>query len=122
MLNQDLPFLTLILLIESALDASLRGRSTGSDVERLAVQCAEAARFDALTAAEQDVLRVLARGASASGIAASSHRSLTTVRSHIKAVLAKLQVTSQVAAVAVAHRVAPTAWFDVSGEANPQLW
>ena len=57
-----------------------------------------------LTARERLVLQHLAAGRSAEEIARSEFVSLTTVRTHIRAVLSKLGVKSQLGAVAIAHR------------------
>ena len=61
------------------------------------------APFDALTPKEQAVLAHLLAGESAETIAERSYVSLATVRSHIRAILLKLGVNSQLAAVAVAR-------------------
>jgi two-component system, NarL family, nitrate/nitrite response regulator NarL len=63
-------------------------------------------RFDALTPREALVLGALSNGLSAEEIARQHFVALTTVRSQIRAVLQKLGVRSQLAAVAVAdaHR------------------
>jgi two-component system nitrate/nitrite response regulator NarL len=58
--------------------------------------------FDTLTPRERDVLAALIDGRSAEQIATDGHVSLTTVRTHIRSVLAKLEVRSQLAAVALA--------------------
>jgi two-component system nitrate/nitrite response regulator NarL len=63
------------------------------------------APFERLTPRERAVLRALMDGTSATDIARSAVVSLTTVRSHIRAILQKLDVGSQLAAVALAHRV-----------------
>ncbi len=60
--------------------------------------------FDRLTPREQDVLRSLLEGRSAETIARDAYVSIATVRSQIRAVLLKLEVNSQLAAVALAHR------------------
>jgi two-component system, NarL family, nitrate/nitrite response regulator NarL len=60
-------------------------------------------RFAALTTREQQVLVHLMRGHSAESIAEAEVVALSTVRSHIRSVLAKLGVSSQLAAVAVAQ-------------------
>jgi DNA-binding NarL/FixJ family response regulator len=62
------------------------------------------ARFERLTERERVVLDALMDGASAEDIARASLVSLTTVRSQIRAILQKLEVRSQIAAVATAHR------------------
>jgi two-component system nitrate/nitrite response regulator NarL len=61
-------------------------------------------RFERLTARERDVLDALMDGLSAEEIAAETYVSMTTVRSHIRSVLQKLEVKSQLAAVALAIR------------------
>jgi DNA-binding NarL/FixJ family response regulator len=67
----------------------------------------EAARlepFERLTVREAEVLSELMGGANADQIAERAFVSVSTVRSHIKAILWKLGVTSQLAAVAAAQR------------------
>ncbi len=69
------------------------------------------APFEALSARERDVLRLIVEGQQAAAIAKASYVSLATVRTQIRSILMKLEVSSQVAAVAVArqHR-----WFETS--------
>jgi DNA-binding NarL/FixJ family response regulator len=62
------------------------------------------APFAALSPREAAVLGRLMAGESADSIAAASFVALATVRSQVRAVLAKLGVNSQLAAVAAAHR------------------
>jgi DNA-binding NarL/FixJ family response regulator len=62
------------------------------------------ARFEALSPREQAVLRRLMAGESAETIADRSYVSLATVRSQIRAILLKLGVNSQLAAVALARQ------------------
>lgn len=57
-----------------------------------------------LTAREAEVLDLLMQGHSAASTADSLVLTVTTVRTHIQAILRKLQVSSQMAAVAVACR------------------
>jgi DNA-binding NarL/FixJ family response regulator len=61
------------------------------------------APFLALSRREQMVLGHLIAGESAEAIADRLYLSLATVRSHIRAILVKLGVNSQLAAVALAH-------------------
>ena len=61
------------------------------------------APFTTLTPREGAVLERLMHGESAESIAASSYVALSTVRSQIRAVLTKLGVSSQLAAVAMAY-------------------
>ena len=62
------------------------------------------APFERLTVRESEVLADLIDGKNADTIARDSFVSVATVRSHIKALLAKLGVNSQLAAVALARR------------------
>jgi len=61
-------------------------------------------RFERLTPRECDVLDALMQGRTAEEIASDTFVSVTTVRSHIRSVLQKLEVNSQLAAVASAIR------------------
>lgn len=63
------------------------------------------AAFERLTPREREVLAELSRGRTAAVIAEASFVSLSTVRSQIRSVLTKLGVTSQLAAVALAHEL-----------------
>ena len=72
--------------------------------QRRAAREEELAPFDALTARERSVLDGLLDGLSAEEIAERDYVSLATVRTQIRAVLTKLDVTSQLAAVARARR------------------
>jgi DNA-binding NarL/FixJ family response regulator len=68
--------------------------------------------FDALSVREREVLELLACGLTADAIAARIFVSVATVRTHIQAVLRKLGVSSQLAAVA---RVRESGWaFDAA--------
>lgn len=60
--------------------------------------------FDRLTPAEAEVLGRLMEGASAEAIATERVVSVRTVRTQIEAILAKLEVHSQLGAVALANR------------------
>jgi DNA-binding NarL/FixJ family response regulator len=62
------------------------------------------ARFDLLTAREAEVLGELMAGRQVSEIARRSFVSESTVRTQVKSVLGKLQVSSQLTAVGLAHR------------------
>jgi DNA-binding NarL/FixJ family response regulator len=67
------------------------------------------APFEALSARERDVLRQIVEGHQAAVIAKASYVSVATVRTQIRSILLKLEVTSQVAAVALARQ---GGWFD----------
>src|SRR4051812_18307414 len=62
------------------------------------------APFERLSAREGEVLRALAAGQSVGHIAMTSFVSEATVRSQVRAILTKLGVSSQLEAVAAAHR------------------
>lgn len=68
-----------------------------------AEEAARLASFKALTPREQFVLAQLMAGRTVDQIASTSVVSLTTVRTHVRSILAKLDVHSQIAAVAAAH-------------------
>jgi two-component system, NarL family, nitrate/nitrite response regulator NarL len=82
-------------------------RQRQADRERLAP-------FERLTSREQQVLAGLMDGKSAEKIAEESFVSLATVRSQIRAILLKLDVNSQLAAVAMASHAGwgPTAQLE----------
>ena len=65
-------------------------------------------RFDrptkSLTSRQRDVLRLIANGESAKGIATRLHISPTTARNHTQRILTKLGVHSKLEALAVAYR------------------
>ena len=62
-------------------------------------------RLDQLTVREREVLAHLMRGRTVREIATVGVVSEATVRTQVKAILAKLDVTSQIAAVGLAHQV-----------------
>jgi two-component system, NarL family, nitrate/nitrite response regulator NarL len=68
-----------------------------------AAQLAES--FEHLTPRESQVLAYLMQGRTVREIAAAATLSESTVRGHVKLILAKLGVSSQLAAVGLAHRV-----------------
>lgn len=62
-------------------------------------------RLDRLSARERQVLENLSRGHTVAEIASEAYVSVGTVRSQVRAVLTKLEVKSQIAAVALLERV-----------------
>lgn len=76
-----------------------------------------ASMFVRLSPREAAVLGMMMDGLSADGIAEASFVALTTVRAQIRAVLTKLGVNSQLAAVAMAHKAG---WRPPTGE-QPDL-
>ena len=67
------------------------------------------APFEALSGRERDVLRLICEGHQAAAIAQASYVSLATVRTQIRSILLKLDVTSQLAAAGLARQ---NGWFD----------
>lgn len=90
------------------LDPELRLALTAEVSAGRARRAAALAPFAQLTEREQATLHSLCHGASVTTIAAEWVVSEATVRSHVRAVLMKLGVSSQLAAVALALR---TGWF-----------
>ena len=78
--------------------------------EVLATHRKNAERLTTLSPREREVLGRLTQGATAATIAADTHTSIRTVHTHIHRILTKLEVSSQVAATAIAvrHREQPT--------------
>lgn len=62
-------------------------------------------RFERLSRREEEVLQHLRNGRTVSQIAALNFVSPATVRTQVKSILAKLEVTSQIAAVGASHRL-----------------
>jgi DNA-binding NarL/FixJ family response regulator len=104
----DLPFVDLLTAVVRGL--MRRPSTSGRDARRRRLLDAlhhrrrEEQLLRTLTPREQQVLRALAVGRSADEIATEERLSVATVRSHIQAVLRKLEVSSQLAAVAVGRR------------------
>jgi DNA-binding CsgD family transcriptional regulator len=103
--DADQPFGDLIRSLDRVLRMGVSA-PPGELVATLRARERDARLFEALTPREQQVLGAMLAGASAAEIAAMEQVSLATVRSHIRSVLAKLGVSSQLAAVALAHRAA----------------
>jgi two-component system nitrate/nitrite response regulator NarL len=82
-------------------DADLLGELQGFRRDRAALL----ARFAQLSTRESEVLEELMRGKAPAEIATSSYVSIATIRSQIKAILRKLEVNSQLAAVALAYQL-----------------
>jgi two-component system, NarL family, nitrate/nitrite response regulator NarL len=108
--SKNVPFAK---LQEAVLDA-VGGRAVMPETEKLALldaaaqwrreELARTVPFESLTKRERAVLGHLVDGRSADEIAASEFVSLATVRSQIQSILRKLQVNSQLAAVALAKQ------------------
>jgi two-component system nitrate/nitrite response regulator NarL len=109
-----LPKSTPLPVMLAALARVVRGEPVHAPHERdRLVRCARVqaaqerrlrAPLDRLTPREAEVLRQLGDGVPAAGIAEREVVAETTVRAHIRAVLRKLEVSSQLQAVAAARR------------------
>lgn len=101
----------------AAARASTRTGDTAARLQHLAAaRTAESTRlmaFENLTPRESSTLAALCAGESPQDIASSSFVALSTVRTHIKSVLRKLEVNSQLEAVAFAHR---SGWLALQGD------
>jgi two-component system, NarL family, nitrate/nitrite response regulator NarL len=69
--------------------------------------------FDQLTLRESEVLGLLMQGHTVRDVARHSNTAETTVRTQVKSILAKLEVSSQLAAVGLAYQVGWRAPFDL---------
>jgi DNA-binding NarL/FixJ family response regulator len=104
-------FAALVSRVQSALaatvplDAEHRVQLLEELRRRRARQRTALAPFDQLTEREAETLRALARGSSVAVIAREWVVSEATMRSHVRSILGKLGVSSQLAAVAAAVRV-----------------
>lgn len=108
-----LPKSTPLDQLVAAVGAAVEGREVvaRTDVDRLRQQAREAARdraerlapFAVLSPRETEVLRALAQGRHVAEIASDAVVSEATVRAQVRAVLTKLGVGSQLAAVAMAN-------------------
>lgn len=114
-LVKSVPFEQLLAVVRDA----LAGRAVLSDGERFellaqlrqkrAVETAQLAPFDRLTPREKQVLRDLAEGLTVEAIAHQSVVSPATVRTQVRGILTKLDVGTQLAAVARARQ---SGWLD----------
>jgi DNA-binding NarL/FixJ family response regulator len=89
-------------------DSLLSPSVTSRVIERMARQpgpdASQVARLDELTSREREVLELLARGLSNAEIATMLRIEESTVKTHVKRLLAKLRVRDRVQAVIFAHQ------------------
>lgn len=100
------PFCDLVAVVSTFLHDPGTGHDKAELLRRLRARELETRQFAAMTRRELDVLTALLRGSAAADIAHVEHVSMPTVRTHIRGVLTKAGVQSQVAAVALAYRSA----------------
>lgn len=99
--DRDLPVLDLLAAVQRGLTAPVPPMGLLADLHARQRSCD---RLDRLTPRERTVLTELAQGMAAADIARLEHVSITTVRAHIRSILLKLDVSSQLAAVAVGRQ------------------
>ena len=107
-LDADQPFTDLVRALDAALAQPITPPDAAHEMARLVTELrdrdAAAERFDALTTRERQVLGQLIIGRVAAEIASGESISMPTARSHIRSILTKLGVSSQLAAVALAQK------------------
>lgn len=110
-LDKAMPFAHLVAAVAEVAtgayvgDAARRHAIVRAAHERQRSGDAAAAVLARLTTREREVLDELCRGRSAEEVAGDDHVSIATVRAQIRSVLTKLEVRSQLAAVARAHQL-----------------
>lgn len=109
-INADQPYRRLLTFVDAALASVPPAAPTIAMAQRermltdLRQRAEEARRFRELTEGECAVLASMAAGLSAESIASARSVGLSTVRSQIAAILRKLGVQSQTAAVSLTHK------------------
>jgi two-component system, NarL family, nitrate/nitrite response regulator NarL len=104
--NSHMPFTSLLDQVQAELNDVCTEGATYAEalVARLVSRVAEAQRIAALTDREFEVLGSIYAGGSVAGVAQSAHISAATVRAHVRSILHKLQVHSQIEACAMLRR------------------
>jgi DNA-binding NarL/FixJ family response regulator len=93
------------VIVGEAANTQLQPRELDAPVTKEGPRTAPAQRpLESLTPREREVLRCLMDGKTVDEIAGGAALSVATVRSHVHAILTKLGVNCQLAAVAAAHR------------------
>jgi len=111
-LDQSVPLLALLTVLEHHLRAPPGPGPPDTAVAReLERRHDEHVGLSRLTATEESVLALLTAGVDATQIGVHRHLSLNTVRTHIRSILSKLGVRSQLEAVAVARRSGHPPWL-----------
>jgi DNA-binding CsgD family transcriptional regulator len=101
--DADLPLAAQLRATDRAL-ASAAGAADSGVAALVRSWVADADRIDRLTSRELEILDRIMCGESAAAVAAHLMVEVTTVRTHIRSILSKLDVPSQLAAAAVACR------------------
>lgn len=113
-LNRMTAFVPLLHLVERALvrHSEAMTQSAPQVAASLRLRHRERLTMQQLTRTEREVLRAMVAGLTAAEIGRLRHVSLNTIRTHIKSIMAKLEVSTQLAAVAIARRTADPACGD----------
>ena len=110
-IHKSVPFATIIDIVtrlragRAVMNRERRAELLQTHRETMAAQRAVRERFDQITRREAEVLGLLMGGHQVSEIARTRFVSESTVRTQVKSILAKLQVSSQLTAVGLAHQV-----------------
>jgi len=102
--GSDCRIVHILTPIPRAIDDAPAARKTNGHAVAAPAREGRAAQPYGLTAREYEVLRLLAHGGDCHGIAGALFISLPTVRNHVHNFLRKMNVHSQVEAVALAYR------------------
>ena len=90
---------------EKVLSDDERHRLVAAADEQRHTRAAQSARFARLSPTEREILMALLDGRAPKQVAADRHVAVSTIRSQIQSVLAKLEVNREREAVALAHQV-----------------
>jgi two-component system, NarL family, nitrate/nitrite response regulator NarL len=105
-INSSIPFDMLLSELHAVLSlkATAVSRDTSDVIRRIRIRAEETERIETLTDREFEVLGMLYAGCSAETLAQALHISVTTARAHIRHILHKLDVHSQIEACALLRR------------------
>ncbi|NHP16481.1 response regulator transcription factor [Rhodococcus sp. IC4_135] len=105
-LNSQLPFASLLDELQAALNpnSAQPAHDTSSLVQRIRLRAEEFARISSLTDREFEIMGLLYGGSNVDSIARTAHIAPTTVRAHIRSILQKLGVHSQLEACGMLRR------------------
>lgn len=105
-LNSQLPFPALLDELQAALNpnSTQPAHDNSALVQRIRLRTEETARISSLTDREFEIVGLLYGGSNVDLIARTAHIAPTTVRAHIRSILQKLGVHSQLEACAMLRR------------------
>ena len=105
-LNSQLPITSLLDELQAAINpnSARSAHDKSSLVQRIRLRTEEFARISSLTDREFEIVGLLYGGSNVDSIARTAHIAPTTVRAHIRSILQKLGVHSQLEACAMLRR------------------